>query len=109
MLATLWIGFLLIAFGIDSHTWYLLGVGALGMLHNVFVAGWHRDPEAHGIPLRPPIEDPGRLQLEVELGRRKRDAGRQGGHERFVGIGREISRCRVGPPHVIFYRCVVGK
>lgn len=38
--------------GIDAHTWYLLGVGGLGMVHYVFVASWQRVSEAHGIPLR---------------------------------------------------------
>jgi hypothetical protein len=26
-------------------------VGALGMLHNILIAGWKRSPKAHGIPL----------------------------------------------------------
>jgi hypothetical protein len=44
-------GFLVVAAGIKRHSWFLLGVGALGMLHNVLVAGVTRKPDAHGIPL----------------------------------------------------------
>ncbi|KAE8153290.1 hypothetical protein BDV25DRAFT_137045 [Aspergillus avenaceus] len=70
MLATLWIGFLVTVGGIDQSTWYLLGIGGLGMVHNVFVAGWHRASEAHGIPLQ-------RAQrIRNEFGRRKKGGKR---------------------------------
>ncbi|KAE8386792.1 hypothetical protein BDV23DRAFT_196202 [Aspergillus alliaceus] len=68
VLAALWVGFLVTVGGIDTNTWYLLGIGALGMAHNVFVAGWHRAPEAHGIPLQ-------RAQgIKNEFGRRQKGA-----------------------------------
>lgn len=51
ILAILWIVFLVVAGGLDVDTWYLLAVGALGMMQNVFVAGWQRSTQAHGIPL----------------------------------------------------------
>jgi hypothetical protein len=51
ILAALWIAFLVAAGGLKDHTWFLLGVGALGMIQNVAVAGLPRTPAAHGIPL----------------------------------------------------------
>ena len=51
LLAILWILFLIVAGGLKDHTWYLLAVGALGMVQNVAVAGLPRTPAAHGIPL----------------------------------------------------------
>ena len=51
LFAFLWITFLITAGGLDDHTWYLLGVGTVGMIQNVFVAGRRRSPESHGIPL----------------------------------------------------------
>lgn len=50
-LATLWVALLLSVAGWQQHTWYILGVGILGLLHNVFVAGKKRQPEAFGIHL----------------------------------------------------------
>ena len=49
--AFLWIAFLITAGGLDDQTWYLLGVGTVGMIHNAFVAGKRRSPESHGMPL----------------------------------------------------------
>jgi hypothetical protein len=51
ILAALWIVFLVAAGGLKDHTWFLLGVGALGMIQNVAVAGLPRTPAGHGIPL----------------------------------------------------------
>lgn len=47
-LATLWILLLVTAAGLRSDTWYLLAVGGMGILQNVFVAGWSRRPETFG-------------------------------------------------------------
>lgn len=49
--AVLWITFLIVAGGLKEHTWYLLAVGALGMIQNVAVAGMPRKAAAHGIPI----------------------------------------------------------
>jgi len=49
ILAFLWIIFLLISTGLDSNPWYIILVGALGMLQNVIVAGAPRTPSASGI------------------------------------------------------------
>ena len=50
-LAICWIMLLVSIGGLDRDTWFLLGVGAVGMLHNILVAGFKRKPAAHGIPL----------------------------------------------------------
>jgi len=51
VLSTLWILLLITAAGVKNNTWFLLAVGGLGIVHNVFVAGWKRRPENFGIPL----------------------------------------------------------
>jgi hypothetical protein len=51
VLALAWMVFLVAAAGIKKNAWFLIGVGALGMLHNILIAGWKRSPKAHGIPL----------------------------------------------------------
>ncbi|KAG5977420.1 hypothetical protein E4U55_006821 [Claviceps digitariae] len=51
ILAVAWIMLLVAAAGIKEHTWFLLGVGGLGMAENLFEAGMRRLPESYGIPL----------------------------------------------------------
>jgi hypothetical protein len=51
IISTLWISLLIAAAGMRSNTWYLLAVGGTGMLQNVLVAGWRRDPDALGVHL----------------------------------------------------------
>ncbi|OJJ08384.1 hypothetical protein ASPVEDRAFT_47531 [Aspergillus versicolor CBS 583.65] len=46
-----WVVLLITASGVDTGTWYLIAVGGLGMLQNIFVAGWKRTPAAYGVPL----------------------------------------------------------
>lgn len=50
-LAILWLALLVTCTGIQTHTWYLLAVGGLGMLHNIVVAGVPRQPHALGLPI----------------------------------------------------------
>ena len=50
-LALLWILLLITAAGVKQNTWFLLAVGGIGILQNIFVAGWRRHPEAFGIPI----------------------------------------------------------
>lgn len=50
-LAFLWILLLITAAGLKRNTWFLLAVGGIGILENVFVAGWRRKPAALGIPI----------------------------------------------------------
>lgn len=51
ILAVLWITFLITVAGLQKNTWYLLGVGFIGMAQNIFVAAMPRRPDAMGIPL----------------------------------------------------------
>lgn len=50
-LALSWILFLVNVCGLQQHTWYLLGVGFMGMIQNAFVAAIPRQPCAMGLPL----------------------------------------------------------
>lgn len=47
----LWTALLITVSGIKSNTWYLLGVGALGMVQNTLLAGLARSPESYGLYL----------------------------------------------------------
>ncbi|CAK7240545.1 MAG: hypothetical protein STHCBS139747_001988 [Sporothrix thermara] len=51
VLAALWLVLLITCTGIQVHTWYLLAVGGIGMLHNIIVAGAPRNPAALGLPI----------------------------------------------------------
>ncbi|KAF4244371.1 hypothetical protein CNMCM8980_010243 [Aspergillus fumigatiaffinis] len=51
VLATLWILLLITAAGLKENTWFLLAVGGVGILQNIYVAGASRRPENFGIPL----------------------------------------------------------
>lgn len=65
VLATLWVFFLITAGGIDQDSWYLLAVGGLGMVHNLFAANIRRSPAAHGIPLKQKrLEEAERIMAE---------------------------------------------
>jgi len=50
-LALLWILLLITASGLKQNTWFLLAVGGIGILQNVLVAGWRRNPRALGVPV----------------------------------------------------------
>lgn len=52
VLATAWILFLITVSGLTENQWYLMGVGAIGMLQNIIAAGSRRSSAAHGINLR---------------------------------------------------------
>lgn len=49
--AFLWTLFLINVCGVKQNTWYLLGVGCMGMIQNIFVAAIPRQPSAMGLPL----------------------------------------------------------
>ncbi|KAK5378695.1 hypothetical protein LTR11_004390 [Exophiala xenobiotica] len=51
ILAAFWILLLITAAGLKKNTWFLLAVGGIGILQNIFVAGWRRLPKAYGMPL----------------------------------------------------------
>lgn len=46
-----WLALLITVTGLKSHTWYLVGVGSLGMLQNAMLAAAARRPERRGLPL----------------------------------------------------------
>jgi hypothetical protein len=48
-----WVALLLTVGGIESNTWYLVGIGGAGTLYSVYVAGVGRNPENYGIKLEP--------------------------------------------------------
>jgi hypothetical protein len=50
-LAVLWILLLITAAGIKENSWFLLAIGGVGIIQNVFVAGKMRHPAAYGMPL----------------------------------------------------------
>lgn len=51
ILFVFWILLLIVAAGIKQNTWFLLAVGGIGIVQNVYVAGYPRRPENFGIPL----------------------------------------------------------
>lgn len=51
LLLLLWTALLITVSGLKSHTWYIVAVGAVGMLQNTIVAGSPRSPAALGLHL----------------------------------------------------------
>jgi hypothetical protein len=51
LLAMLWLALLISVAGWDQHTWFLLGVGLLGLIHNAAVCAFRRRPPAFGLEL----------------------------------------------------------
>ncbi|KAK1753278.1 hypothetical protein QBC47DRAFT_431729 [Echria macrotheca] len=82
-----WVMMLLCAAGVRENTWYLLAVGGVGNLQNVFAAGWHRRPENFGIYLDF-VDVFGRVKVMdtlLEVERRYPALGRSMLHEFFPG------------------------
>ena len=50
-LAAFWILLLITAAAQKTNTWFLLAVGGIGILQNIYVAGAPRNPENFGLPL----------------------------------------------------------
>ena len=50
-LALLWTCLLISVSGLNKHAWYLVGIGGIGMLQNVYAAGTVRDPSASNFHL----------------------------------------------------------
>lgn len=59
VLSLLWLVLLITCTGINDNTWYLLAVGGIGMLHNIFIAASPRKPEAMGLPIELKTSDSG--------------------------------------------------
>lgn len=51
-LGILWVLLLITSSALTDQSWFLIAVGGIGMLQNMFVAGWSRRPEALGMPLK---------------------------------------------------------
>ncbi|KAI1330422.1 hypothetical protein F5Y16DRAFT_363094 [Xylariaceae sp. FL0255] len=51
VLGILWVALLITSSALGDQSWFLIAVGGIGMLQNIFVAGWSRTPEALGMPL----------------------------------------------------------
>jgi hypothetical protein len=51
-LGALWVILLITSSALTDQSWFLIAVGGIGMLQNMFVAGWSRKPEALGLPLK---------------------------------------------------------
>ncbi|KAF2195114.1 hypothetical protein K469DRAFT_648722 [Zopfia rhizophila CBS 207.26] len=51
-LGVLWVILLITSSALTDQSWFLITVGGIGMLQNMFVAGWSRKPEALGLPLK---------------------------------------------------------
>ncbi|OJZ80182.1 hypothetical protein ASPFODRAFT_65920 [Aspergillus luchuensis CBS 106.47] len=52
ILAFLRVALLVVAAGVKQHSWFLLAIGGIGPLEDIFVAGSPRHPAAFGMPLR---------------------------------------------------------
>lgn len=50
-LGIMWVLLLITSSALVDDAWFLIAVGGVGMLQNIFVAGWSRKPEALGVPL----------------------------------------------------------
>jgi hypothetical protein len=52
VLGVSWVVLLITSSALTDQSWFLIAVGGIGMLQNIFVAGWSRKPEALGLPLK---------------------------------------------------------
>ncbi|EFR03484.1 hypothetical protein MGYG_06482 [Nannizzia gypsea CBS 118893] len=87
VLAVLWILLLITAAGIKHNTWFLLAVGSIGILQNIYVAGAPRRPENFGIPLDfvEVIGQPSTMETLLEVEEKYEKVGRSMLEEFFPG------------------------
>ncbi|RYP32559.1 hypothetical protein DL767_005171 [Monosporascus sp. MG133] len=52
ILALCWVALLIVVGGMKENTWYILGIGFLGSMQNLYAAGTARHPSALGIHLK---------------------------------------------------------
>jgi hypothetical protein len=52
ILGILWVALLITSAALKSQSWFLIAIGFIGMLQNIFVSAWSRRPEALGLPLK---------------------------------------------------------
>jgi hypothetical protein len=78
VLACFWVLLLITAAGIKENTWYLLAVGAIGILQNMIAAGVRRTPAALGVPIEYDsiIGDPSVMQTLYAVERKQSGLGR---------------------------------
>ncbi|KAF3057635.1 hypothetical protein CFAM422_012232 [Trichoderma lentiforme] len=64
-----WVALLITVSGLKTHTWFMVAVGALGMMQNLVLAGAPRTPEALGIPvqLEQIVASPNAMDTLLEL------------------------------------------
>ena len=76
--AALWIVLLISIAGYDQHTWYLLSIGLIGLLHNVLAASLPRNPRYCGIQLQyvETIVEPKAMSILMALEEKYPNAGR---------------------------------
>ena len=53
ILSVFWVLLLITVSGLKAHSWFLIGVGGIGMLQNVYLAGASRTPGAFNLHLEP--------------------------------------------------------
>lgn len=53
VLSVFWVLLLITVSGLKAHSWFLIGVGGIGMLQNLYLAGASRTPGAFNIHLEP--------------------------------------------------------
>lgn len=78
VLGILWVALLITASALLDDSWYLIAVGGVGMLQNIFVAGWKRTPAACGIPLEfiDVVGEPKVMKALMEVERRYEKLGK---------------------------------
>ncbi|GAW14633.1 hypothetical protein ANO14919_040360 [Xylariales sp. No.14919] len=65
-LAVLWVGLLISVSGLASSTWFLILIGGLGTLQNIYAASAPRSPESLGLRMKPFAERPTILGLPID-------------------------------------------
>ncbi|KAI1129414.1 hypothetical protein F5Y10DRAFT_238556 [Nemania abortiva] len=65
-LAVLWVGLLISVSGLQSYTWFLVLIGALGTLQNIYAASAPRKPESLGLGMKPFAERPTIIGLQLD-------------------------------------------
>lgn len=95
-LAALWILLLITAAGQKTNTWFLLAVGGLGILQNIYVAGAQRKPENFGVPLEyvTVFGDTSVMETMFQVEEQYKDVGRSLFREFFPGDLREHEKIR---------------
>ena len=95
-LATLWILLLITAAGQKSNAWFLLAVGGIGILQNIYVAGAQRSPENFGVPLKyvTVFGNASVMETLVQVEEQYKDVGRSMLGEFFPGDLREHEKTR---------------